>query len=120
MKFFITLGVVFSLISFSAYTEATTTRAELGKSEKLCILVDKVMQPEAKWVTEEWMVKAAADAGFNVFSPRIGHERLDEVRRVAAWCGQYGIFHLPWMRGSLTAPDGPEADGKRVVWEDGM
>lgn len=120
MKFFITLGVVFSLISFSAFTEATTTRAELGKSEKLRVLVDKVMQPEAKWVTEEWMVKAAAEAGFNVFSPRAGHERLDEVRRVAAWCGQYGIFHLPWMRGSLTAPDGPEADGKRVVWEDGM
>ncbi|HQN00249.1 MAG TPA: hypothetical protein PLL36_04190 [Candidatus Hydrogenedentes bacterium] len=119
MKCLIMLGVVFSLVSFPVFTEETAARAELGRSEKLRVLVDKVMQPEAKWVTEEWMVKAAAEAGFNVFSPRVGHERLDEVRRIAAWCGQYGIFHLPWMRGSLTAPDGPEADGKRVVWEDG-
>ena len=26
---------------------------------------------------------------------------------------------MPWMRGSLGAPDGAEADGKRVVWENG-
>lgn len=87
---------------------------------KLCVLVDKVMQPEADWVTEEWMVRAAADAGFNVFSPRAGHERLDEVRRVAAWCRKYNIYHMPWMRGSLTAPAAAAADGKRMLWSSGL
>jgi len=94
-------------------------REELGRSVKLTILVDKVMQPEAGWVTEEWMVQAAAEAGFNVFSPRVGHERLDEVGRVTEWCAKNGIFHMPWMRGSLGAPAGASADGKRVVWSGG-
>ncbi|NIA13140.1 MAG: hypothetical protein GWP08_03595 [Nitrospiraceae bacterium] len=92
---------------------------ELGRDVKLTILVDKVMQPEEGWVTKEWMIKAAAEAGFNVFSPRIGHERLDEVRQVAQWCQQYGIYYMPWMRGTLTAPDDPKADGKRVLWASG-
>ena len=94
-------------------------RADLGRSVKLTVLVDKVMQPQAGWVTEEWMVREAAEAGFNVFSPRVGYDRHDEVRRVAAWCKKYGIYHMPWMRGTLTAPDGPQADGKRVVWDNG-
>lgn len=117
---FLTVLTVLALAAFSvhAFADAESVRAELGKSVKLRILVDKVMQPEAKWVTEEWMVKAAADAGFNVFSPRAGFDRLDEMRQVAEWCKQYGIFFMPWMRGSLTAPDGPEADGKRMLWAD--
>lgn len=94
-------------------------RADLGRTEKLRILVDKVMQPEADWVTKEWMVRETAQAGFNVFSPRMGHDRLDEVRQVNAWCEEYGIYHMPWMRGTLTAPAGPEADGKRVLWASG-
>jgi len=94
-------------------------RGDLGRGVKLTILVDKVMQPTAGWVTEEWMVKAAAEAGFNVFSPRAGHDRLDEVGRVTAWCTKYGIYHMPWMRGSLRAPKGPAADGKRLVWASG-
>lgn len=100
--------------------ETDPARAALGRTDKLRVLVDKVMQPEAKWITEEWMVREAAEAGFNVFSPRAGYDRLDEVRQVAAWCLKYHIFHMPWMRGSLTAPDTPDADGKRVVWEDGV
>ncbi|MCD6360034.1 MAG: hypothetical protein J7M38_04155 [Armatimonadetes bacterium] len=94
-------------------------RDQLGHEVKLRILVDKVMQPTAKWHTEEWMIKEAAEAGFNVFSPRVGHERLDEVAQVTSWCAKYGIYHMPWMRGSLTAPDGPEADGKRMLWPGG-
>jgi len=112
-------GLVIAALSVAAFADAESSRAELGKSIKLRILVDKVMQPEAKWVTQEWMVKAAADAGFNVFSPRAGYDRLDEVKQVAEWCKEYNIFFMPWMRGSLTAPDGPTADGKRVVWADG-
>ncbi len=94
-------------------------RGQLGRGVKLRILVDKVMQPTAGWVTQEWMVKATAEAGFNVLSPRHGQERLDEVRQVAAWCQQYGIYYMPWMRGSLGAPSGPAADGKRIVWAHG-
>ncbi len=94
-------------------------REDLGRTEKLRILVDKVMQPEEEWTTKEWIVRETARAGFNVFSPRRGHERLDEVRRVTHWCEQYGIFHMPWMRGTLEAPGGPKADGKRVLWANG-
>ena len=94
-------------------------RGDLGRKIKLRILVDKVMQPQEGWVTKEWIVRETAKAGFNVFSPRRGHERLDEVRRVTEWCGKYGIFHIPWMRGSLAAPKGPKADGKRVLLADG-
>lgn len=94
-------------------------RADLGRSAKLRILVDKVMQPEAGWVTRRWMVREAAQAGFNVFSPRIGYDRLDDVRKVTTWCGHEGIYHMPWMRGTLDAPEGPEADGKRMVWGSG-
>ncbi len=100
--------------------EEKVARADLGKTVKLRILVDKVMQPEAHWVTQEWMVRAAAEAGFNVYSPRVGHDRLDEVDRVTAWCEKYGIYHMPWMRGSLAAPGGDAAAGKRMVWASGV
>ncbi|MBN1422272.1 MAG: hypothetical protein JXP34_26090 [Planctomycetes bacterium] len=94
-------------------------REDLGRKEKLRILVDKVMQPEEDWVTREWMVRETAEAGFNVFSPRRGHERLDEVAQVNRWCRRWGIFHMPWMRGTLGAPDAPAAAGKRVLWANG-
>ena len=82
------------------------TRSELGRSTKLRILVDKVMQPTAKWTTEEWMVKATAEAGFNVFCPRRGYDDLAAVRQVTDWCAKYGIYHMPWMRGSLAIGKG--------------
>lgn len=94
-------------------------REDLGRKVKLTILVDKVMQPQAKWVTEEWMVKATAEAGFNVLSPRAGYDRLDEVRQVAQWCKKCGIYYMPWMRGSLSAPAGAAAAGRRMVWANG-
>jgi hypothetical protein len=107
-------------MAMCAPTAGPTAREDLGRTVKFAILVDKVMQREAKGTTEEWMVKEAAEAGFNVYSPREGHERLDEVRQVAEWCRKYGIYHMPWMRGSLPAPDGPRADGKRVLWANGI
>ncbi len=94
-------------------------RSDLGRTEKLRILVDKVMQPEEGWVTREWIVRETAQAGFNVFSPRRGHDQMDEVRQVTKWCERYGIFHIPWMRGTLSAPRGSEADGKRILWASG-
>ncbi len=99
--------------------EEPNARSELGRGQKLRILVDKVMQPEAGGVTEEWMIRETVEAGFNVYSPRLGHDRLDEVRRVSAWCAKHGIYHMPWMRGSLTAPKDASADGKRMLWETG-
>ncbi len=112
-------GIALVLICAAAYGAEVADRAELGRSVKLTILVDKVMQPTAGWTTEEWMIEAAAAAGFNVFSPRAGHARLDEVGRVNDWCAKYGIFHMPWMRGTLAAPAGSAAAGRRVVWASG-
>jgi hypothetical protein len=66
------------------------------------------------------MVEAAAKAGFNVFSPRQGHDRLDEVRQVTQWCRENGIFHMPWMRGSLKAPMTEEAAGRRFLCDTGL
>jgi len=103
----------------SGLAATAPAREELGRRVKLRILVDKVMQPTEGWATKEWMVKATAEAGFNVFSPRRGHDRPDEVRQVTQWCEKHGIYHMPWMRGSLNAPAGPEADGRRVVWANG-
>ena len=114
------LATIAFLANAHAGAEQAPRREDLGRRVKLRIVVDKVMQPTAKWVTEEWMVKAAAEAGFNVFSPRRGHDRLDEVRQVTRWCQEHGIYHMPWMRGSLTAPAGRQADGKRVVWASGL
>ena len=90
-----------------------------GKDPKIRILVDKVMQPTERWVSKEWMVKETADAGFNVFSPRRGHDRPAEVRLVTEWCQKYGIYHMPWMRGTLTAPETDAAKGRRIVWANG-
>ncbi len=118
------LAAVVVLLSILAAPLASSAEAppreQLGREVKLCILVDKVMQPEAKWKTEEWMIEETANAGFNVFSPRIGFDDLDAVRKVTEWCEKHGIYHMPWMRGSLTAPDGPEANGKRMVWANGI
>ena len=66
------------------------------------------------------MVRESAEAGFNVYSPRHAND-LAEVRQVTQWCAQYGILHLPWMRGTLSASlDDANADGKRMVWASGL
>lgn len=112
------LAIATVLLASPVLSEAPS-RSELGRKVKLRILVDKVMQPEADWHTEAWMVAEAATAGFNVWSPRLGNDDLKEVEQVTAWCREQGIFHIPWMRGTLVAPQGPAADGKRVVWASG-
>jgi len=108
----------FTVVVGVCRTEAIT-RHDLGRTVKFKVVVDKVMQPEAGWHTEEWMVRESAEAGFNVYSPRHAGD-LQEVRQVTQWCEQYGILHLPWMRGSLTAAlDDSAADGRRMVWASG-
>ena len=112
-------GLIYLMTALMAMASVGVSVDDLGRTVKFRILVDKVMQPERGWVTEEWMVREAAEAGFNVYCPRVGYDRLEEVRRVAEWCGKYGIFHMVWMRGSLRAPEGKEAEGKRLVWSIG-
>lgn len=106
------------LVCLAAPAAELPPRAELGRREKLRILVDKVMQPVGDWVTAPWMIAEAATAGFNVYSPRIGFDDPDAVRRVTDWCAAEGLYHLVWMRGTLFAP--AEADGERLVWANGV
>ncbi len=111
---------VTALLAASVSGVADLTRQDLGRTVKLKVLVDKVMQPEAGWHTEEWMVRETAEAGFNVYSPRRAND-LDEVRSVTEWCEEYGILHIPWMRGTLAASlEDENADGKRMVWASGL
>ena len=114
-------SVAVFVLTFALADEALAqvTRDQLGRSVKLKILVDKVMQPTAGWHTEEWMVRTAAEAGFNVWSPRHGFNDFTEVRQVTQWCAKYGIFHMPWMRGTLGVGKEHDATGKMVVWENG-
>ncbi len=91
-----------------------------NNAEKLRILVDKVMQPEEGWVTKEWMIEETADAGFNLYSPRKGHDQYDQIGLVAEWCEAREMMAMPWMAGTLTAPKGEEAEGRRLVWESGL
>jgi hypothetical protein len=96
------------------------TPDRFGDDVKIKILVDKVMQPEAGWHTEQWMVQETVDAGFNVLSPRRPND-LDEVRDVTTWCAEAGILHIPWMRGTLNvAPEDEAATGRRMVWANGL
>ena len=88
-----------ALAATAAAAADKVAREDLGRSVKLRILVDKVMQPVEGWVTKEWIVKEAAEAGFNVFSPRTGYERLAEVRQVAQWCKQHGIPEVARAKG---------------------
>jgi hypothetical protein len=84
------------------------------------ILVDKVMQAEADWVTEEWMIEETARAGFNVYSPRRGFDRPDEVKAVAEWCEKNDMMHMPWMAGFLPVPDNSSAEGRKLLWSSGI
>ncbi|MFW5867772.1 MAG: hypothetical protein ACOCX2_08155, partial [Armatimonadota bacterium] len=114
------LIAVVAVVMTAGVCSAELTRHDLGRTVKFKVLVDKVMQPEAGWHTEQWMVQEAAEAGFNVWSPRRAND-LDEVRQVTEWCEEEGILHIPWMRGTLGASlDDEAADGKRMVWASGL
>ncbi len=108
-------------LSVGVMAQDAVARDDLGRAVKLKILVDKVIGAggEGGLGWGEQAVKETAEAGFNVFSPRIGGEDMEKVSQMTLWCGQHGIYHVPWMRGTLVAPEGPEADGKRVVWSNG-
>jgi len=116
----VTLVAVMVAFVAAGTCSAELTRQDLGRTVKFKVLVDKVMQPEAGWHTEKWMVDETAEAGFNVLSPRRPND-LDEVRQVTEWCEEAGILHIPWMRGTLGASlEDEAADGKRMVWSSGL
>jgi hypothetical protein len=101
LRIAVTVAVALMLVAVCAAERVP--RSELGRAVKMTILV----------------VKEAAEAGFNVWSPRLGHDDLAEVLLVNEWCAKYDMYHMPWMRGTLTAPEGEAADGRRVVWASG-
>jgi hypothetical protein len=106
------LALAAIILSTSAALAAD--RHALGRTEKLRVLVDKVLMADNKWVMTEEHVKEIADAGFNVVSPRLGNDDMQEVRKIATLAAKYDIFHTPWMRGTKIAK-GPV----RMVWADG-
>lgn len=113
---FARLGLV-SLVCLIACTlgvAAPVSREALGRTEKLRILVDKVLMADNKWVMSEDNVREIAQAGFNVVSPRLGNEDMQEVRRLAAMARKNGIYHLPWMRGDMIAKG-----NVKTVWASG-
>ncbi len=87
---------------------------DLGRGDKLRVVVDKVLMAANGWVMTEDHVREIAQAGFNVLSPRLGNDDMAEVRKIAALAEKHGIFHLPWMRGSLATKT-----GVKMVWADG-
>ncbi len=92
---------------------------DLGETVKFRLLVDKVMHKAADATSAEWVVKETAEAGFNVYSPRLGYKNHEMVREVTDWCAASDIYHMVWMRGTLLAPEGEESAGKRCVWANG-
>ncbi|MCC7265182.1 MAG: hypothetical protein IT369_21965, partial [Candidatus Latescibacteria bacterium] len=107
-------GLLVGLVS-AIHAASPLDRSALGRTDKLRILVDKVLMADNNWVMTEEHVKEIAGAGFNVVSPREGNEDLAEVRKIAGLAEQYGMFHLPWMRGDMIAR-GPV----KMVWASGV
>ncbi len=93
--------------------------ADLGESVKWRLLVDKVMHRAADATSAKWVVEETAAAGFNVYSPRLGYDDLEMIRDVTDWCAESDIYHMVWMRGTLAAPEGDAAAGRRAVWASG-
>jgi hypothetical protein len=109
------LAVLVVLAAFlSASFVLAADRHALGRTDKLRILVDKVLMAHNKWVMTEEHVQEIADAGFNVVSPRLGNEDMAEVRKIADAAAKCGIFHMPWMRGTMIAKG-----QVKMVWADG-
>ena len=108
------MGAIFAGPWVAAQGQSTAKLDALGRTDKLRVLVDKVLMSANGWVMTEDHVRQIAEAGFNVFSPRLGNDDMNEVRKIARAAQKYGIFHLPWMRGTLTAKDGP-----KLVWSSG-
>ena len=89
-------------------------RDKLGTSDKYRILVDKVVSAANDWVFTPDHMKEIRDAGFNVVCPRVGGHELARCRKQTLMAQEAGLYHMAWMRGTLTAKAPP-----RLVWQDG-
>ncbi len=83
---------------------SATRRQDLGRTEKLRILVDKTLMRANDWYMTEDNVREIRDAGFNVVVPRVGAKDIKRVRRIAQLATRYDMFYMPWLRGTLHAP----------------
>ncbi len=110
----LTVGLALVCIGTRA-AAAPPERGALGGTDKLRILVDKVLMADNDWVMTDDHVREIAAAGFNVVSPREGNEDPGEVRRIAGLAARHGIFHLPWMRGDRIAQG-----SVKMVWASGV
>ena len=100
--------LIIPLLGLTAGQATATDLDALGRTDKLRIVVDKVLMAANGWVMTDDHVRQIAEAGFNVVSPRLGNDDMQEVRKIARLARKHGIFHLPWMRGTLTAKTGPK------------
>ena len=114
------LAALAALVAAPAAAQDEAVQSGAAPVTKLRLLVDKVLMAEGDtWVMTEDHVRQIAAAGFNAVSPRRGGDDLAEVRRVTALADRYGMRHLPWLRGTLVAPEGEAAAGQRMVWANG-
>jgi len=92
---------VFTLVSQDGFSYAP-----FGSTEKVSVLVDKVMAASTDYALAEWMVQAVKDAGFSTYAPRFYNS--PGVGTVADWCAARDMKLLYWTRGtvnvSLTNP----------------
>lgn len=89
-------------------------RASLGRTDKLRVLVDKVLSASNKWIMTPKFVQEIGDAGFNVVCPRVGCGDMKRVERVATMTRERGLFYMAWMRGTLGTKK-----GVKLVWANG-
>ncbi len=115
IRVFFIFAIVFLVMDLPLNQAFGVNREELGREEKLRVLVDKVLMKSNGWVMTEDHVRQIAEAGFNVVSPRLGGDSMKQVRRVAKYAQKHGIYYMPWMRGTLKARKGP-----KLVWSNGL
>ena len=101
---------------------AVPSRQQLGRTEKLRVLVDKVLMQQGpdskKWRMKDEFIREIRAAGFNVVVPRYGGEDLERVRDVARRAKKHGMCYMPWLRGTLHAYY-KNSDKQRMVWKNG-
>lgn len=115
MRYFFIFISTFLILSLPFNQVFGGNREELGRGEKLRVLVDKVLMQANGWVMTENHVKQIAEAGFNVVSPREGGDDMHQVRLISQYAQKYGLYHIPWMRGTLATKQGP-----KLVWSNGQ
>ncbi|WP_290577284.1 hypothetical protein [Ketobacter sp.] len=90
------------LLSSEVRSEAST-----DKSNKLSILVDKVLIASTGWNVEPWIIDDVVDAGFNAYIPRrlvaSNNESIPEeqLKKLSILCQKKGIKTYYWMRGTI-------------------